>query len=386
MNARIAAVRLLCVGGLAIALSACGITETINEKNKIDYKSSTKAPKSTLEIPPDLTNPRNDERYAIPERGGEQRTLSGFQRGQAAERAPTEGRLLPAVEGVRVERAGNQRWLVVKLPADRVWPVVREFWQESGFIVQTELPEAGILETDWAENRAKLPQDPIRNTIGKVFDSIYSTGERDKFRTRLERNPEGTEIYITHRGMVEVYSTERKDATVWQPRPSDPELEAEFLRRLMVKFGAEDERTRQVATRASGPSTPERARLVNDPAGAKVEIAEGFDRAWRRVGLALDRGGFTVEDRDRSQGMYFVRYIDPEIEAQSGGKPGFFARLFSSGSKDPVSSRQYRVRVAASGETSSVSVQTREGQPVSSEADLKTAGKMMALLHEQLKQ
>ena len=86
------------------------------------------------------------------------------------------------------------------------------------------------METEWAENRAKLPQDLIRKTIGKLLDGMYSTGERDKFRTRLERNAQGgVEIYITHRGLQEIYPTKERDSTTWTVRPSDPDLEAELL-------------------------------------------------------------------------------------------------------------------------------------------------------------
>ena len=113
-------------------------------------------------------------------------------------------------------------------------------------------------------------------------------------------------------------------------------------------------------------------------------MGEGFDRAWRRVGLALDRGGFTVEDRDRSQGVYFVRYIDPESAARNSSPPGFFSRLFSSDSK-PSNAQQYRIKVEGNAQASSVLVQSRDGQPVANDVDKQTAVKMLALLNEQLK-
>src|SRR5262249_2123880 len=282
---------------------------------------------------PDLTSPTRDDRYQVPdvtpsgtatysaynnERSGSQRTT-----------APNE--ILPEVKTARIERAGAQRWLVVQAPPERVWPAVKEFWQESGFLIKTEMPEVGVMETDWAENRAKIPDDVIRSILGKVIDNMYSTSERDKFRTRLERGaqPGTTEIYISHRGVVEVWTNTvsgAKDSTVWQPRPSDPELEAEFLRRLMVRFGVDETRAKaEVAQNV----TLDRARIVTMQAGSgTLEPAEPFDRAWRRVGLALDRVGFTVEDRDRSNGWYFVRYVNPEKDAEDTANQGFLSRLF----------------------------------------------------------
>ena len=117
---------------------------------------------------------------------------------------------------MRVDRSGSERWLVVPEPPEKVWPIVKDFWQGLGFVIKTEVPEAGVMETDWAENRAKIKQDPIRNLIGGVLDGAYSTGERDKFRTRLERGaqPSTTEIYITHRGVTEVYVNQYRDSTL----------------------------------------------------------------------------------------------------------------------------------------------------------------------------
>jgi len=291
--------------------------------------------------------------------------------------------VLPSVEKMRIERAGTQRWLVAAGTPEQLWPQIKEFWQEIGFIVDVELPEAGVMETDWAENRAKLPQDIIRSTIGKVFDSLYSTAERDKFRTRLEKGPEPgtTEIYVSHRGMYEVYTNEGKTETRWQPRPAEPELEAEMLRRLMVRLGVEEARAK---TMLAADPKQERAKLTRAANSAgTLSLQEPFDRAWRRVGLALDRVGFTVEDRDRSQGMYFVRYIDPEADPKKKEEKGWLDKLaFWRGGKSDVDPKmQYRIHVQGDGGDSSVRVLTREGGVDNSE----TARKILGLLHEQLK-
>lgn len=405
MNRVLRAAVVLATAGLA---ASCALTESLNERSRIEYKSASKAPTVNLEVPPDLSNPRNDDRFVIPAArvpatasavAAATPTGPGSASGQAssgtqpAAARATDGRLLPNVDGARIERSGAQRWLVINQPPEKLWPLIREFWVESGFVLQTEQPELGLLETDWAENRAKIPMDFIRSTIGRVFENLYSSGERDRFRTRLEAGSGGTEIYISHRGMVEVLTGQFKDSTKWEPRPSDPELEVEFLRRLLVKFGADQERAKampvQPATASAAPGTaaaagPERARLITSGEGTRVDLGETFDRAWRRVGLALDRGGFTVEDRDRSQGVYFVRYIDPEVEARNTTNPGFFGRLFSS-SNTTASSRQYRVKLQAGTDLTSITVLSREGQPVTSEADRQTASRMLALLHEQLK-
>ncbi|MCA1925766.1 MAG: outer membrane protein assembly factor BamC [Thiobacillus sp.] len=351
----------------ASLVAGCGILET----KKIDYKSAQKAP--TLELPPDLIAPSSDNRYAIPNtQGSGTATLSTYDRERKAAPAGMQT-LLPAQDKARIERAGTQRWLVVNATPQQVWPVIKDFWQETGFIVNIESPETGVIETDWAENRAKIPQDAIRRTLGKVLDGLYSTAERDKFRTRIEQGRDGTEIYVSHRGMIEVFATEGKDKTVWQPRPADPELEAEMLRRLMLRFGVEDARA---DTLLAKQQTPEQARIVKDGGANSLEMDESFDRAWRRVGLALDRVGFAVEDRDRSKGVYFVRYIDPEVDNDSKRDDGILAKFAFWKSKKPQTSPQVQVVVTEAGEKSRVTV---------AGADAGTQNRIVNLLHKELK-
>jgi len=334
---------------LCATLSGCAALEG----DRVDYRSSTKAP--SLEVPPDLTQLARDTRYAAP---GTPVTASTFGTPRAA--ASGQQVAVTRVGDVRIQRDGDRRWLVVDRPAEQLWLPLREFWQESGFVLSTDQPELGIMETDWAENRAKIPQDFIRNTLGRLFDSVYSVPERDRFRTRLERSGSGaTEIFITHRGMVEVFTdAQQRMRTVWQPRPADPELEAEFLRRLMVRLGVPEERSRALVA-ASSPQPAARVASVGQV--PVVQLDEGFDRAWRRVGLTLDRTGFTVEDRDRSQGLYFVRYVEPT--GDSTEKPGLFSRIFGRGQPVAQAPLRYRIAVRSLDESTTVSVLDANGVP-----------------------
>lgn len=361
---------------LAIVVAGCSIAP---DSKKIEYKSAGKVP--SLEVPPDLTQVTRDDRYAVPDAAGKgSATFSAY----TAERTPAaqakNSVVLPQVEKVRVERSGNQRWLVVTAPADKLWGPVKDFWQENGFIIAIERPDAGVMETDWAEDRAKIDDDIIRGTLGKFLDSLYSTGERDKFRTRFEpgAEPGTTDIFVSHRGMEEVYTSTSKDETRWQPRPANPELEAEMLRRLMVSLGAENKRAEaSVATAKAEP----RARLASSNEGSgTLEIYERFDRAWRRVGLALDRVGFTVEDRDRSKGLYYVRYVDPDANLKKG--TGWLDKLSFWKSSEPAGSGkpQYRIHVSESGQNSVVQVLSSEGGTDKSE----TAKRILSLLYQQL--
>ena len=376
-----AATRGVVLSALMVSLSGCGMMGSMMESDKLDYRAAKKA--APLDVPPDLTQLQKDNRYAVPDGRGVA-TASGFQQQKGAAPAVVSGDAIGVAgnAAVRVERNGNQRWLVVKQTPEQLWPQLKEFWHDSGFTIDTESATTGVMETNWAENRSKIPQDILRRTLGKVFDSAYSTGERDRFRTRLERGADGsTEIYISHRGAEEVLTGAQKEIIQWTVRPNDPGLEAQFLAKLMARLtGAPDVKTAETVV-ANAPVQPLHAKLVGTGAASYVEVDEGFDRAWRRVGLALDRVGFTVEDRDRVNGVYFVRYVDPD----AAGSTGFLKKLFTFGAAadKEKEAQRYRVTVkaAAGANASVVAVQTNDGK-----ADTGTVGaKILKLLGDELK-
>lgn len=378
--ALVQALRLLPLALLA-GLAACSSINKSLEGDKVDYRTAG-AKTVSLEVPPDLSQLAKDSRYQPVGGAISASTLQGA----ASPVAPAaSAAVAPAGVGdVRLERAGTQRWLTTKQTPEQLWPQLQVFWQERGFTLEVEQRDTGLMETNWAENRANLPQDFLRRTLGRVIESLYDTGERDRYRTRLERSADGgTEIYISHRGMVEVYTTERKDSTVWQPRPADPELEAVMLSRLMTTLGAREEQAKLAQAAAATPAAggaaapAARARLLPGTPTGGLQVDDGFDRAWRRVGLALDRSGFTVEDRDRAQGLYFVRYVDP---AKAGKEePGFFGRLFGGGDKDAGAQgnlARYRIAVKGEAESTLVTVQNNQGAPETSD----TARRILELL------
>lgn len=373
----------------AVLASLAGCSGFGNKSN--EYKGAQARATQPLEVPPELSSPTMDDRYAIPDPRA-QTTFSQYnQRGTATPVQGTTGpAVLPQIEGARLERFGDQRWLVVKTDPEKVWPVVREFWIDSGYALLREQPEAGIMETDWFDDRSKIPQDIVRRTVGRVLDGLWSTPRRDKFRTRLEKGaePGTTEIFVSNRTVEEIYTSSAQDRTIWQSRPADRDLEAEMLSRLLVKLGA---RQAQVAA-AKDTATPVRAgqtppvdarNAVLENAGAgPLVVNDSFDRAWRRVGLALDRVGFTVEDRDRSKGLFFVRYIDPDVDLRAGRKESFVDKMMFWRATPKSAQPQYRIHVSDAGAAmSQVQVHNARGAPEASS----TGKKILTLLYDQLK-
>ena len=324
---------LRCVGLLlAVGLAGCS---SVLETDKVNYKTDTEnKSQANLEVPPDLSKINRNKRYEMPNG-----TFSANQQYDSKGNAGAETTSPLQLADVQVKRAGNQMWLEIGRPPEDLWPQVRDFWKESGFVLARDEQKIGVMETDWAENRAKLPQDFIRRSLGKVIDSLYSTGERDKFRIRLERTANNhTELFVSHRGLMEVYTDNLSRSTTWQPRPNDPELEKEFLRRIMVKLAPATPSPDKAMDQVAASSASNLISLNGKPA---VSFNQGFEIAWRRVGVALDRNGFTVEDRDRKQGIYFVRYVEVGPE----GEEGFFSKWFGKAKSGAQGPQQYRLKL-----------------------------------------
>jgi outer membrane protein assembly factor BamC len=354
----------------ALLVSACSsVKKVVPGQDKVDYKKSEVT--ESLEVPPDLSsNTINDAPASL-----DAATYSEYGDSRIDGR---NSAVLPAQSNMSVERDGDQQWLVVRGTPAQVWPRVKEFLLQEGFLIRMEDPRVGIIETGWAENRADIPQGPIRNILGKVLDSVYSSATRDQFRVRLENGtqPDTTEVFLTHRGMQEVLTGGAVDATpVWEPRATDPELEAEMLKRLMVYMGVEEQKAQTMLAQQSEQES--RAQLVSDASGTMLLVYEDFSRAWRRTGIALDRVGFAVEDRNRSEGTYYVRYSDP----LAGEDKGMLSKLAFWSSDDEVAARQYHIKLVASGATTQIIVDNAEG----ARDTTATAKRILTLLEEQLR-
>jgi outer membrane protein assembly factor BamC len=371
--------RYIAILGLVIivtsALTAC---KSVTNNDTVDYKSTGAVRGPNLSYPPDLITAQADRRYIVQDGTA---TMSEY---NAALKKSVQMRnnVMTGIPGMRIARDGERRWLVVEKPAADLYPQIKDFWQENGFLLVVDSSSTGIMETDWAENRGKIPQDFIRSTLGTVLDSLYDTGERDKYKTRLEApKPSETEIYITHKGSLEKCVTDASGAclsTIWTTRPNDPELEAIFLTRLMERLGMTQEQAKAAVAAPLGPKTP-KAKFVQEANNrGYIELSTGFDRSWRDVGLALDRSNFTVEDRNRSIGVYYVRFVNTK---DVGDKKGFFSNLFSSKDDSKLQAKKYQVIVKSTGENSAnIYVQDADGKPENTPAGIQ----LLTLLNDQL--
>lgn len=361
-------------GLMLVSLLGCSVLGP--DGNRIDYGSDVKRV-PTLEVPPDLTAPSIDDRYKVPP-GTEAATYSDYTKGSAG-RAQGIAAVLPELQSVRLERNATQRWLVVNDKPENVWPVIKGFWQEIGLTIKSEDQAAGVMETDWAENRAKIPQSGIRKMLGKVFSSVYSSGERDQYLTRLERGKDGisTQVYISYRGKEEVFAVD-KTTSKWQDRANDPEMEAIMLQRLMVRLGASELQAASAVKAVISPvksdmPEPTGTAALREMADGKtiIQINDTFDRAWRKVGLAIENSSLTVEDKDREKGIYFLHSTKVQ--------KGLVDKLkFWKNSAD--ADKKYRVNVKDGGASCEASVTDLDG------AGNKTSKQILELIYKNIEQ
>ncbi|PSB92210.1 outer membrane protein assembly factor BamC [Candidatus Pandoraea novymonadis] len=330
------------IASLAL-FAGCSSLSSSFSSDKVDYKNSKSGP--SLDVPPDLSLLVPSEHKVLSSNAA---TLSAYEKKMQIKSMQPVDMVLPSVPGMKVMRDGNQRWLVIQKAPNQLWEMLREFWQENGFILILDSSNTGVIETDWAENRAKLDQDIIRNLLGKVFDGLYSTGERDRFRMRVERETDGSiAIYISHRRMVEVFTSDQRDTTKWQPAPSDFGLEAIFLTKLMQHLGMQAYQAKTEMEMAKSERLSS-IQVVNDASATYIDMSEPFDQAWRRVGIALDRCNFTVDSRDRAKALYWISYVDSMMLSKDNS---FFYNLFHAKEvKERKKAKKYGVNIQGQGD------------------------------------
>ncbi|MCP3849922.1 MAG: outer membrane protein assembly factor BamC [Gammaproteobacteria bacterium] len=375
--------KLAMVAAISSALIACDSMPDLDDTfagRKVDYKKQSRDVDS-LEIPPDLTSAKYDEMMVVPDiNTGGSASYQDYSNERQGGQVVID-KVLPVQDNIKLIREGDDvRHLVITGTKAQTWEKMREFWLNSGMLVKRENPATGILETEWSENRADIPQDFIRSALSYVMESFYSAGTRDKYRVRIEDGEQQGQmnLYLTHYGMEEIIENETTERTIWKPRPRDPELEAEMLGRMMVYMGVEEQKAKALLARSVTKKVDKATISRNAQGNARLVVKETFPRTWRRTGVSLDRISFVVEDRNRDEGVYFVQYNDPLAEEKD---TGFFSGLKFWKDKVAVDKSKYQIKLFPRGDDTVIIVLDSNGKPDTS----KTAYRILNLLHEQLK-
>lgn len=354
------AARLMLLMVLIATLAACGSRG--DERDELDYGPSTEEERE-LHVPPDLELRAGNGQYNMPPGNGRQ-----------GSRQPA---VLPDAEGVRFVREGGETWLEVDRSVEELWPHLERFWEKQGFELARSDRQHGTIETDWRESLGDKPDGVLRRALGTVGNRMYSAGLRDQYRLWVERggSAEATRIFIVHRGRQRVRDGE---ALRWESRESEPERAVEMQRRLLAHLGIDESEADRVMSNGLVDQDADRRFQVDEDAdGRPVLVLEaGFARSWRMVGRALEQRGFRVEDRNRDDGVYYIRYLDPDRAEQRGG---FFSRLAFWRDSEPESA-DYEIRLEEADRNTRIAVHDNNGTRDGSS----TAARILDLIGEQL--
>ena len=371
--------RFLLVLLVLFTLNGCSWLDQAFPDRSHDYKKAAVA--RSLDLPPDMKATETVDSLIVSEQTA---VLSGYEASgdNQAQDCTSESSVSESVKALRFESDHGRYWLVVTEQPQVVWAKAREFWLENGYLIATENVEARILQTSWAEKQANVPQGMIRELLGRALSSVYSSAYQDRYRMRLERGEEAgtTEIYISHQGVEEILTSDSDEGAIrWGSRPRDPGFESELLKRMMVYMDTPAHAATEAFVKAEqAPPAPARAALSEEKDGKlSLLVYQEYPSAWRSVGIVLDRIDFAVEGRNRSEGIYTVRYSDPLAEREQG----LLSRMaFWSGDKEQEVVT-YQIRLQDDTSNTRVVVLDEQGEIEHSD----TAGRILKLLFEELR-
>jgi len=333
---------------LFFGLLGCSTTEDFfDDITSPDYVNSSKAKR--LEVPPDLSEIEASSEYNVPGKAKSYKDyLDREQKLVSENNNPDRKKIIENPDGMKIIKSGNLRWLHIEKEPDMIWPHVKDFWEDLGFRVLVSNKRAGIMETEWMDtNDIKLDQAQkgILSNFDQWLDSLSGFADKRKFRTRVEIGEGGgTEVYISQRSaeaaadqharILETRSSDYNPSTIYKIEEyksdgdskkvdldikekreiDDYEIDSELLTRLMIKLGATDF---EAKAKVENPEVIIKTEFVDKKNDFYIKMYDPYDRSWRRLGLALDIIGFVTEDKNRSEGIYYVRFSETEIPTET---------------------------------------------------------------------
>ena len=350
---------LMIIGSVLFLSSGCSTVDNLTDTtNGINYKNNNSI--KTLEFPPDLTTPKFDVAFTLP--------ASGIVRASKINSKSVDrysGRdleVLTSSKNMRIGSSGTVRWLDVDAPANSLWPKLRDFWRSLGVNITKDEPRIGIMLTEWAENRAGLPKDWLRQALGKVLQGTFDAGTRDQYRIRVEKiETNKTRIYLTHKGSEKIVT---ETGVGWELRPPKHELEAEMLNRLHAFLQGDKYTATKNTNESDATQTSSLATLVTEDKRPILQVHESYKKAWARTGVMLERMGLSVESRKQSKGIYGVVYNGDEAIESKGG---FFSNLFKGKQTFLTKGTAYQIHIRDAGRLTEVKAMDEEGKPLTAD-------------------
>jgi len=263
-----------------------------------DYRKAKTEP--PLRVPAHLEDDNLQDIYVIPEIA-EQVTLTD----KFSVPRPTPLVAKESEELVRIQRLGEEEWVLASVAPGQLWPQVRAFLSTAGLQVARVDARAGLIETGWFQAEGA------------------SMNERYLFRIEQGVQRNTSELHVK-----QMYQA--GDIENWPEKSADKERGSDMLLAVAQYIASAAEApVSMMAQQAMGDGG--KVSMQEDAAGDPyIELKLPYYRAWASVDRALRESNFKIRDLDRSSGLFFISFLPPEED------DGWFSWLFNSDEEEDV--------------------------------------------------
>ena len=258
-----------------------------------DYRKAETVP--VLAIPEDMDGSALQDLYVIPVIAEDIRVTGSFE-------AP---RPLPLVAGassevVRIQKLGDEQWVLVSFAPGQLWPQVRAYLTQVGIPLARIEASDGLMETDWTR---------------------FEEGQSEqRYRFRIEQ---GVQRNTAELHVLQMYRSDGDDG--WPETSADREQEDAMLMKLAQYVADNVDQTPVSMMAQQSISSSGRVSMQEDEAGnPSIRLELPFYRAWASLDRAINDSSFDITDRNLSEKRYFMRYV----ESGEDGEGGWFGWLF----------------------------------------------------------
>ena len=224
---------------------------------------------------------------------------------------------------VQLRRLGELMWVYVETLPSTSWPISKSYWDTSSYKV--------------------INADPATGEIAINFD------ESTKLKMKIEHGIKeaSTEIFL-----VQVDKTSNEIL-------SNPELIQTELSNLVNYFADSVGQFSGTSLAAQNLNEMKKAKIFVDNGQTVIELDLNFDRAWSSVTKAIDSASIIANDKDRSNGIFYVSYESEEEE-------GFFSFLNFGRSKSRNATvfgdAQFEVKISEKNNKTYVRAYSKDGK------------------------
>ncbi|KLI69402.1 outer membrane protein assembly factor BamC [Vibrio vulnificus CladeA-yb158] len=329
--------RQLVLSSLAVfVLSACSGSATQRRQAKDDFAYLETPPLEQWQLPEGAT-PQFYPNYNIPQ--GE---FTGGIGKQVDIRPPQQ--ILELIPGARYERNQGEvtLWLIKQEEADEVWQTVKDMLAERQ--IPIDMQSDTHIETGWVTWRS---EDEEMEIGSRYAIDCFEANNRHGFKINLIEWREGTElkpVTVTNKERYNVFMTNLVTSQYDQVKRDEAQRRAqELVKQIPITMGT-------------------------DRSGFPVIIARTpYNVLWQRLPTILPQMGFTIDERNQSQGTIKAKYASPDDEFwnEIGVKPM------------EMKSGTYTFLFGDLGNRTSINVTDSSGKPVE-EAFLKSMAPVLA--------